>query len=168
MARNATVSLLSIWKDKSVLQKTKVQLLWSLVFPIAVYGCEAWAMKEADRKRIEAFELWAYRRLLRIKWTEMKSNKYVLEKIKPNCRLLQHVDRLKLRYFGHVVRAKGMEYDILTGAMNGKRRRGRQRTRITDGVVQLTGLPLIGAVRRAMDRQCWRRIVHDATASRTS
>lgn len=125
-------------------------------------------MKKADRKRIDAFKLWAYIRLLRIKWTDRKSNKFVLEKIQPKCHLLQHMDGHKLRYFGHVVRAERMEYDILTGATYGTRRIGRQRSRITDGVEQLMGLRLKDAVRQAMDRESWRRFVHDATASRTS
>ena len=166
IAKNATVSLSSIWKDKSITRTTKIRLLRSLVFPIATYGCESWAMKKSDRKRVEAFELWAYRRLLCISWTERKTNQYVLDSIGNKWRLLEHIDQLKLRYFGHVVRAAKTEYDLMSGMVFGKRRRGRQKTRVTDGVVTLTDMTLSKAIAAARDRVKWKKIVHDVTAGR--
>ena len=166
IARNATVSLSTIWKNKSINRTTKIRLLRSLVFPIATYGCESWAMKKSDRKRVEAFELWAYRRLLRISWTERKTNEYVLNRIGNNWRLLEHIDQLKLRYFGHVVRAAKTEYDLMSGMVFGKRKRGRQKTRVTDGIVTLTNMTLTRAIAAARDRVKWKELVHDATAGR--
>ena len=166
IAKNATISLSKIWKDKSISKKTKIRLLRSIVFPIATYGSECWAMKKSDRARIQSFELWAYRRLLRISWTEKRSHKSVLDEIGENKGLVNEIEQQKLQFMGHIMRHRCIENDLLTGMVFGKRSRGRQKTRMTNTIKEKLGLTMTDAITTAHDREKWRNIVYATTAVR--
>ena len=121
--------LTSIWKDRGVTMETKVKLVKVLVFTIVLYGAETWTMRKHERRKIDAFELWCWRRVLRVSWMERKTNIWIIENIKPEWTQESRVPKAALSYFGHVVRAGGMEDDVMLGRMNGARRRGRPRQR---------------------------------------
>ena len=127
IAKNATVALNKIWKDRSITLKTKLRLLNSLVFPIASYGSECWVLKKKDKKRVNSFELWCYRRVLRISWTEKKTNDEVLRRINCKDRLLDILNRRKLKFIGHVMRSESLEKNLLTGMHPDGHRRQRKR-----------------------------------------
>lgn len=166
IAKNACVSLTSVWKDRSLSRNLKLRLLRSLVFPIATYGCECWTPKKADRKRICSFELWCYRRLLRISWMDRRTNNWVLERIGGTWRLIDHTDKAKLTYFGHIARKKNIENDMMVGAVWGKRRRGRQRMKWIDGICKMMGQSVTVLTRLAKHREEWRDRVRLATSAR--
>ena len=120
----------SILKSRDITLPTKVCIVKAMVFPVAMYGCESWTIRKAERKRIEAFELWCWRRLLRVPWTARRSNQSVLEEINPDCSLEGQIVKMKLKYFGHLMRRKdSLEKSLMLGTIDGKRRRGRQRMR---------------------------------------
>ena len=123
--------LTSIWKDRGVTLETKVKLEKVLVFPIVLYGAETWTMRKHERRKIDAFELWCWRRVLRVSWMERKTNIRIIEKIKPEWTLESKVSKAALSYFGHVVTG-GMADDVMLGRMNGARTRGRPRQRWLD------------------------------------
>ena len=166
IAKHATVSLNKIWKDKSISKRTKIRLLRSLVFPIATYASECWAMKKNDRARIRSFEIWAYRRLLRVSWTEKRSNESILEEIGEYKGLVDQIGQQKLQFIGHIMRHRCIENDLLTGMVFGKRSRGRQKTRLTNTINERLGLTINEAVITAQDRDKWRNIVYAAIAVR--
>ena len=147
----------------------KMRVLWATAFPIAIYGSESWTMQKADERRVDASEMWCYRRVLRIPWTERKTNAWVLDKIGNRLMLREMVRRRKLHFFGLVIRRKGLERTIITGKANGKRKRGHPPTSWLKYIKSSTGMPLQEAVRAAEDKEKWRRIVkttasHNATS----
>ena len=167
LGRVAMNGLRPIMKDRGVLVKTKMRLVNVLVFPVVLYGSESWTMTKADRRRVDAFEMWCWRRVLRISWTERVTNKEVLARTSPHMSLEAMALKHKLSYFGHVMRAHGMERDLMLGKVTGKRRRGRQRTRWIAGVTSAMEGSLEELNERVKDRARWRRDVHWVTDSRT-
>ena len=166
IAKTAVVSLAKVWNYKSISFTTKMRILKCLVFPIATYGAECWVMKDSDRKRIKAFELWAYRRLLRIKWVEMRTNEWVVGKLGQRPCLLQEIDKRKLSFVGHVIRSKELGCDLIMGMVFGKRNRGRPKMRFIDNIKDIAGIGIARIVREAEDRENWRRFCRGATADR--
>ena len=164
MAKKAMVALTNIWKDRSISQRTKKRLLQALVFPIATYGAECWVLKQVDKLKIVAFELWCHRRLLRVSWVDRRTNEWVLERIGRCPRLLASINDRKLRFLGHVTRTEGLTKDLLFGTTPGKRRRGRPRTSMADNVKDIAGINMAELHRMAQNRKKWRRFVMDATA----
>ena len=151
IAKNATVVLTKIWKDKNICLRTKKRLLTSLVFPITTYGAECWSLKQSDRNRTDSFELWCYRRLRRISWTEKKTNEEVLQQINCEHRLIDIINARKLKFIGHILRSDNLDNVLLTGMVFGSRGRGRPKTRFWDDIRQLTGMGIREAVRLAQD-----------------
>ena len=139
-----------------------------MVFPVVMYGCESWTTKKAEHRRIDAFELWCWRRLLRVPWTVRRSNQSILKETNPGCSLEGLVLRLKLQYFGHPMwRVDSVEKTLMLGKIEGRRRRGRQRMRWLDGITDLTHMNLGELRELVMDREAWHAAIHGVTKSRT-
>ena len=157
MARSTMAKLTKIWADRGVTRTTKSRLVWALVFPVATYGCESWTLTKSDCNRICAFELWCWRRMLRIPWTAKRTNASVLEEVGETGRLLDHINRQALSYFGHIARRQGncLEKVLLQGKIEGKRRPGRPKTRWIDRIKTLVGQPLPAVYELANHRQKW-------------
>ena len=135
LGRKVMTNLDSIFKSRDITLPTKVRLVKAMVFPIVMYGCESWTVKKVERQRIDAFELWCWRRLLRVPWTSRRSNQSILKETSPGCSLEGPMLRLKLQYFGHLIRrADLLEKTLMLGGIGGRRRRGRQRVRWLDGI----------------------------------
>ena len=160
------MTLTNIWKDKNISLETKKRLLNTLVFSIANFGSECWVLKNSERKRINSFELWCYRRLLRISWTEKKTKDEVLQKIRCNRRLLDTLNTRKLTFLGHVLRSTSFDKTLLMDMVFGPRGRVRPKARYSNDLKNLCDMTMVEATRLAQNRGHWRSIVWRATAGR--
>ena len=143
LRRKVMTNLESILKSRDITLPTKVRLVKAMVFPVVMYGCESWIVKKAERRRIDAFELWCWRRLLRVPWTARRSNQSILKEISPGCSLEGLMLKLKLQEFGHLMwRVDSVEMILMLGGVGGRRRRGRQRMRWLDGITDSMGMTL--------------------------
>ena len=143
LGRKVMTNLDSMLKSRDITLSTKVRLVKAMVFPVVMYGCESWTVKKAERQRIDAFELWCWRRLLRVPWTARRSNQSILKEISPGCSLEGLMLKLKLQYFGHLIqRADSFEKTLMLGKIEGRRRRGFQRIRWLDGITDSMDMSL--------------------------
>ena len=168
LGRKVTTNLDSILKSRDITLPTKVRLIKAMVSPVVMYGCESWTVRKAERQRIDASELWCWRRLLRVPWTARRSNQSILKEISPRCSLEGLMLKLKLQYFGHLMpRVDSLEKTLMLGGIGGRRRRGRQRMRRLDGIADSIGMSLSKLQELVMDREAWRAVIHGVTKSWT-